>query len=95
MSGGICGQVHAIPHPGAPRKAEHPTPVLMHGPCSAISEGQLGVLALGLTFRYVFVPLQVMSKLFMVHMQQCGFTAKLRGWKASSEVNNFDPEGKI
>lgn len=70
----------------------------MHGPSSAINVGQLSVLALGLTSRYVFFPLPVLSKLFTLHVQQCGmkcFTAKLRAWKANSEVNNFDLEGKI
>ncbi|KAF2982643.1 hypothetical protein EK904_010270 [Melospiza melodia maxima] len=37
------GQVHAIPHPGAPHAWSS---------CSAISVGQLSVLALGLTSRF-------------------------------------------
>lgn len=88
------GQVQAIPHPDAAVKAPH------------LSSGMVPVLQsvrASLPWDWLLVifliPLQVMSKLFMLPLvQQCGmkcFTIKLRAWKASSEVDNLDVDGKI
>lgn len=95
LSGGRCGQVHAIFHPGAAVKAQHPTSP--HAWSQLWNQwGPTQCPCLGTDFwLFFFVPLQVMFKPFMLCMlQQCGmkcFTIKLRAWQAGhvDNLNNW------